>query len=248
MTTNAELHTLTGAYALHALSDEESSSFEQHLSACRPCADEVAEFSATAAKLAAATAVTPCPAMRQRVLQRVETVRQAPPLVRLPKPVKGLRGRFSHLVLAACLAAAAGLGGIAVWEHSRAEDAAVQARQARQQADEVAAVLGSSDAVSRRVAIEGGAQATITVSRARDKAVLAAADMAALPEGKVYQLWYDQRGVMRPAGLIDARRTHQAVVLDGSVNSASAVGITVEPEGGSARPTSTPIALVTLPA
>ncbi|MEV5322426.1 anti-sigma factor [Streptomyces sp. NPDC052687] len=247
MTTDTDLHTLTGAYALHALPDEERELFEQHLNACGSCAEEVTEFTATAARLAAAAAVTPRPAMRNRVLQRVTTVRQVAPFVPRTPSAAALRRRIPQLALAACLAATAALGGVAVWEHHRAENAAAEERQARRQTDELAAVLGAPDAVSRRVPLEDGASATLVVSRTRDRAVLVAADMVTPPRGKVYQLWYEQEGTMRPAGLMDADRTHQAVPLSGSANSASAVGITVEPAGGSARPTSAPLAVVPLP-
>ena len=47
----AELHTLTGAYALHALPEDERVAFERHLGACEACAQEVRELSATAARL-----------------------------------------------------------------------------------------------------------------------------------------------------------------------------------------------------
>ncbi|WP_320783521.1 anti-sigma factor [Streptomyces sp. CRN 30] len=244
MTTDADLHTLTGAYALHALSEDESTRFERHLSACRSCTEEVAEFTATTAKLAAAVAVAPRPGMKQEVLHRVATVRQSPPRTRPRRPAATFRRRAPRLVLAACLALAAGLGGVAVWEHGRAEDAATEAQRTRQRTDELIAVLGAADAVSRRVPLD---DARVVVSAARDRAVLVASDLTAPPGGKVYQLWYDVDGTMRSAGLMDADRTDQAVVLAGSANSASAVGITVEPAGGSDRPTTTPLALVTLP-
>ncbi|MFC1232696.1 MULTISPECIES: anti-sigma factor [Streptomyces] len=247
MSTGTDLHTLTGAYALHALSEEERALFEQHLSGCESCAEEVTGFTATAAKLAAAAALTPRSAMKQQVLHRVTAVRQVTPFaLRAPSAVMPRR-LLPQLVLAACLAAAAALGGIAVWEHNRAEDVAAQEQQARRQTDELVAVLGAPDSVSRRVPLEDGAGATVVVSRTHDKAVLVASGMARPPKGKVYQLWYDRGGTMRSAGLMDADRTHQAVVLSGPARSASAVGITIEPAGGSPRPTSVPLAVVSLP-
>ncbi|MEV6960337.1 anti-sigma factor [Streptomyces sp. NPDC051207] len=248
MTTHADLHTLTGAYAVHALSDEERALFEKHLEVCQSCREEVAELTATAARLAAAVAVTPSPAMKQHVLHRVATVRQVPPTVRVAKPATRLRRRLPQLALAACLAAATGLGGVAAWQHQRAENAAVRAEEAQRRTDELAAVVGASDAVARRVSIDGDASATVVFSRQRDKSVLMAAGLPDLPADKTYQLWYDVDGTMRSAGLMDADRTNQAVILSGSANAASAVGITVEPAGGSTRPTTSPLALVALPA
>ncbi|MFD5742606.1 anti-sigma factor [Streptomyces massasporeus] len=246
MTTDTDLHTMTGAYALHALSDEEGALFERHVDACSSCASEITEFTATAAKLAAAVAVTPSPAMKRQVQHRVTTVRQVAPHVPRTPSAAWLRRRLPPLMIAACLAAATALGGVAIWEHNRAEDAVVQEQQARRQADELAAVVGASDAVSRRIPLRG-ASATLVVSRAYDKAVVVAAGMSAPPKGKVYQLWYAQDGTMRPAGLMDTDRTRQTVALSGSANSASAVGITVEPAGGSDHPTSAPLAVVNLP-
>lgn len=52
---------------------------------------------------------------------------------------------------------------------------------------------------------------------------------------------------MRSAGLMNRAATSGTVLLDGPVDGASAIGITVEPAGGSAQPTSAPLALLTFP-
>ncbi|MFD6423183.1 zf-HC2 domain-containing protein, partial [Streptomyces sp. NPDC060198] len=79
MSTTAELHTLTGAYALHALPEDERHAFERHLAECGACAQEVAELSATASRLALAVSATPPRDMREEVLLRITTVRQEAP-------------------------------------------------------------------------------------------------------------------------------------------------------------------------
>ena len=66
-----ELHLLTGGYAIDALTDAERAEFEKHLDQCPSCAEEVRGLRETAAKLALATAVTPPPGMRSRVLAAV---------------------------------------------------------------------------------------------------------------------------------------------------------------------------------
>ncbi len=50
---------------------------------------------------------------------------------------------------------------------------------------------------------------------------------------------------MKPAGLMTTAGDHK-LVLDGDAAKATAVGITVEPEQGSAQPTSEPIAMFDL--
>lgn len=75
-----DLHTLTGAYALGALSDTESGEFTRHMARCRACAQEVRELRETAARLALAVAETPPARMRVRVMAALPEVRQLPPL------------------------------------------------------------------------------------------------------------------------------------------------------------------------
>ncbi|WP_181018887.1 RskA family anti-sigma factor, partial [Streptomyces fradiae] len=79
--TEDHLHAPTGAYALHALPDDERAEFERHLRDCPACAQEVRELTATAARLGAAVAAAPPREMRARVLERIATVRQVPPRV-----------------------------------------------------------------------------------------------------------------------------------------------------------------------
>ncbi|MEW2306855.1 anti-sigma factor [Streptomyces sp. NPDC006655] len=248
--TTIDLHRLTGAYALHALSDEENASFERHLVGCEPCAQETAELSATAARLALAVAAPASPALREQVLRRITTVRQEAPGTpdRVLPLGAGLKGRvLSRWALAACLAAAAALGGTTVWQHQQAADARAEARQAARSADEITAVLAAPDARTRATELAGGATGTVVVSLDRDRAVFVASGMARPPGGKVYQLWFDDGGTMRSAGLMDPGRSDQVVLLQGGVGRASGMGVTVEPDGGSKQPTTTPLALMTFP-
>ncbi|WP_329282324.1 anti-sigma factor [Streptomyces sp. NBC_01451] len=249
--TTAELHLMTGAYALHALSDEERDAFERHLSACEPCTQETAELCATTARLGLAVSATPRREMREQVLRRITTVRQGSPGE--PTPMRSGRARLrarqlSRWTLAACLAAAAALGGTTVWQHQRAEAALSQARRAEQGTARISAVLAAPDARTRVAKLADGATGTVVVSHERDQAVFLAAGMARPPAGKVYQLWFDDGGTMRSAGLMDPGRSDQAVLLQGGVDGASGMGVTVEPAGGSKQPTTSPLTLVHFPA
>ncbi|MDQ1040777.1 anti-sigma-K factor RskA [Streptomyces sp. V3I8] len=250
-----DLHTLTGAYALHALSEDERVEFERHAADCEACAQEALELSETAARLGLAVSATPSAALKDQVMQRIATVRQESPRgtspVRSPlrSPGRGSRARrLSRWALAACLAGVAAFGGTAVWQYDRAEDAQEQARQSERRTDAIAAVLAAPDARTRTAGLADGARGTVVVSKSRDRAVFIASGMASPPNGKVYQLWFDDGGTMRSAGLMDPGRTTGPVLLEGTVDKASGMGITVEPAGGSARPTSSPLALMTFPA
>ncbi|MCX4993067.1 MULTISPECIES: anti-sigma factor [unclassified Streptomyces] len=249
--TTTDLHTLTGAYALHALADDERERFERHAADCEACAQEVRELTAAAARLGLAVTASPDPALKDQVMRRITTVRQeGPRAIPLTAPRRaGARGRRpARWALAAVLAAAAALGGTAAWQHERAQDAQEQARQAERRTNEVAAVLAAPDAKARTATLGDGATGTVVVSKSRDQAVFIASRMARPPSGKVYQLWFADAGAMRSAGLMDPGRTTEAVLMEGSVDGASGMGITVEPAGGSAEPTSGPLALLNFPA
>ncbi|WP_141208769.1 anti-sigma factor [Streptomyces griseorubiginosus] len=249
--TTAELHRMAGAYALHALPDEERDAFEHHLSGCDPCAQETAELCATVARLGLAVAAAPRREMRAQVLDRITTVRQDSP--HLSAPSRATRSRLrarllSRWALAACLAAAAALGATTAWQHQRAESAVDQARRIKQGASRVAAVLAAPDAESRGARLADGATGTVVVSHARDKAVFLVSDMARPPAGAVYEVWFDDGDAMRSAGLMDPSLSTQSVLMRGAVRGASGMGVTLEPYGGSQQPTTTPIALVSFPA
>ncbi|MGX1548513.1 anti-sigma factor, partial [Streptomyces adustus] len=244
--TTTDLHGLTGAYALHALDGEERAVFEHHLAECDTCEQEVVEFTATTGRLALASTVRTRPVMREQVLQRITTVRQVPPgAVPLERVRRGVqRGRgLARWALAASVAAAAAFGGTAVWQYERAQDARHEAAQVQRHAEDLAGVLAAPDAKSHTAKVAGGV-GTLVVSAGRDRAVFVASKMPAPPRGKVYQLWFADDGKMRSAGLMDPDRSSQTVLMQGAVDGASGVGITVEPAGGSKQPTQAPVALL----
>ncbi|MFC8981071.1 anti-sigma factor domain-containing protein [Streptomyces sp. NPDC057411] len=243
-----DAHTLVAAYALDALDDTERKDFDAHLRTCQACRQEAAEFQATTARLAAAVAQPPPPAARAQVMAAIEGVRQLPPRIPAagPTPLIGgvLRRRAVPLALAASVAAAA-LAGVAVWQTQNRQELEQQARQAQQQLDAVSAVLAARDARTVHGKAANGALTTVVSSKQQNKAVFTAAGLAAPGTGKTYQLWLDHDGTMRPAGLIEHDGT---VILTGNPADAGAVGLTLEPVGGSPRPTTDPLLLMTLPA
>ncbi|NEA43636.1 anti-sigma factor, partial [Streptomyces sp. SID11385] len=118
-------------------------------------------------------------------------------------------------------------------------------RAAQDRAARLDAVLSAPDVKVASAPLDAGGRATVVVSRARDGAVFAATGLPTPPAGKVYQLWYDVNGTMRPAGLLPT--SSGTVLMHGSPRTATAMGVTVEPEGGSRAPTSKPVALMALP-
>lgn len=250
MTADNDLHTLTGAYAVDALEEDERDAFEKHLATCQACVQEVRELTATAGRLALAATMPAPPRLKAQVLQQIGEVRQERPshrsaaiASRTARPGRGMRW-----ALAACLAGVAALGGTTVWQHQQAATARQETEDAQQQASQIAAVLSASDAKATTATVDGGAHSSVVVSHASGRAVFIASGLATPPQGKVYQLWFADGDHMRPAGLLDPARSDQSVLMTGTVQNASGMGITVEPAGGSQQPTSSPLALMQLPA
>ncbi|MEU3460374.1 hypothetical protein ABZ721_10500 [Streptomyces sp. NPDC006733] len=87
---SADLHTLTGAYAVDALLPAEAEAFSRHLGACPACAQEVRELRETATRLGCAVTQV-SPALRDQIVRALPEVRQLPPLG--PRPAgASLRG------------------------------------------------------------------------------------------------------------------------------------------------------------
>ncbi|MFC9388703.1 anti-sigma factor [Streptomyces venezuelae] len=243
-----DAHTLAAAYALGALDDTERKEFDAHLRTCEACRQEVAEFQATTARLAAAVSQAPPAAAKAEVMAAIDGVRQLPPRIPAPSAVPALGGflrrRAVPWALAASVAAAV-LGGVAVWQTRSGQDLEQQARQAQQQLDAVSAVLAAPDARTAHGKAANGALTTVVSSDQQNQAVFTAANLPAPGVGKTYQLWLDHEGTMRPAGLIEHDGT---VILAGNPADAGAVGLTLEPAGGSPEPTTAPLLLMAMPA
>lgn len=235
-----DIHKLTGAYAMDALDELERARFEQHLSGCEDCRAEVAELTETAALLAETVAVPPPASLRDSVLAGISQVRPLPPEVPASEPLHDTRaGRraWAPFLVAAALALLVGIGALIVqpW----AGDDVPQLTAAEQ-------VLQAPDAQEVFLDLGEAGRATVTRSKTEDKAVISTEDMVSAPDGKAYELWFmspDEKFVS--AGLMPDV-ADQTVVLDGPAADAIAVGITVEPAGGSKQPTSDPIALFDL--
>ena len=90
-----------------------------------------------------------------------------------------------------------------------------------------------------------GAKATIVRSASLGTAVIVADNMPSAPDGKDFQLWLDQpnKGMVSAGVMPHGSAPTVTVVLTGDAATATGAGITVEPAGGSAAPTTAPLAL-----
>ena len=240
-------HALAGAYALDALDDAERDQFERHLQECRACASEVRGFAATAAALGMAAAVDPPPALKDRVLAAAMVTRQLPPEVAgrhaAPRPQRrAARSWVPRLALAvggAGLAAAAVMSYVAVSAQDQLNS--IHSRDAA-----IAAVLGAPDARITSAPTSAGGTATVVASVHQGAVLFTSTGLRALPPSKVYELWFLGPGsVARRAGLVPpASGETTAPVVASGLEAGDKVGVTVEPAGGTATPTTTPIVVM----
>jgi anti-sigma factor RsiW len=244
-----DLHVLTGSYVLDAVSDAEREEFERHLQHCPACEAEVRALRETAARLALACAMTPPARMERRVLAAAYRTRQLPPLSAdrprrsprrqtLPRrasssstfPRRTVTRRVAVLAAAASVAAAVALGITQL-------SAQHQLDQAR--ATAIARVVTAPDAHVETARTSAGGSVTVVASVALREAVVSTSGMASLPSSRVYQVW-----VMSPSGARSAGLMHGSSLLASAVRPGDRIGITVEPADGTARPTTTPVAVL----
>ena len=106
----------------------------------------------------------------------------------------------------------------------------------------LADILAADDAQRASAPIETGGTATLVWSNSLGRSAVLVDELPELPEGKVYEAWYIDPSGPASAGTFtpaDAGTTWH--VLDGTMSAGDAVGVTVEPTGGSDQPTTAPI-------
>lgn len=106
------------------------------------------------------------------------------------------------------------------------------------QNDPLNQVLQASDVRKATIDVIGGGTASLTLSSSKDAAVVKMNGVPAPPTGKVYQMWLIPKDGSAPVskGLMDAEALSKPAVVTG-IGTAAALGITVEPAGGSKTPT-----------
>jgi len=270
---NDDIHGLSGAYAVDAVDDVERARFEAHMVSCAQCQSEVAGLRAAAGELSLVTAAAPSPSLRASVLRDISSVRPLPPEVtteetpapQLTTPTasptppskaepaeptsaapptslerkrteRARRAPVRQWLIGGAAAAVLAAGGL-VWNPLSPDTNTVQLTASQQ-------VLQAKDAQRFEEKV-GAATATIVRSPGLKKAVMVTADMPAAPEGKVYELWFQRGNTMVKAGLVPAGQAN-TVLLEGDASSAQAVGITIEPSGGSDTPTLPAVAVISL--
>lgn len=242
----SDVHTLSGAYALDALMPEEAEEFDGHLAACEACRIEVREFRDAAARMGAAEALTPPPALKERVMAAVDRTPQLPPApLQAARPRRERRASLvgSHadgarhpLRWVAAVAAAVVLVGMGV-----VGVRTLVGDQPPQLSTAASEVFTSADVRTATVQTANGGKLRLGVSPKLDEMAVDTRDLPALDSSHVYQVWAVHDGSMRSAAILADPDAGAAMSLPGPDTT---VAVTVEPKGGSKQPTTKPIVQV----
>lgn len=251
MTTDrADLHTLTGAYVLDALADEERRSFEAHLGDCDACTDEVAELRSAAARLSETAAQPPPSGLRERILAEAgRTPQEGATGAGSPNVVEARSGTDARWALRLTAAAAAvmaiavaGLSYTVADLTGRLDELETITAQEQQTRAQLTDLLAAPDVDVVTAETPDGATGRVVASATRGEAVFVAAGLASAPAEHTYQLWLIDDAGAASAGVFDPDAEGRATqVMAGDIADAVAIGVTVEPAGGSTQPTSDPV-------
>jgi anti-sigma-K factor RskA len=230
---------LKDAYALGALSNEERREFEEHLARHPEHQAEVDELISVAGLLALSPAeLEPSPDLRSNLMRTVRAEASDPEPERR-SILDGLRNLLGYRALAAGAAVAA-LIGLFSWNLLLQGEIQDLRRQPE-------VVQSQPDATEPRVlelqAAEGagGASGELIMLENR-RGVLVAKGIPRIPEGQVCQIWVIEGDKPRPSGLFQPDEEDPvAATMKRPPGEGDVVAITVEPAGGSPKPTSDPI-------
>lgn len=135
-------------------------------------------------------------------------------------------GGLRNWIIGVAAAAFIALGGVGVGAYIANQN------------DPLTQVLEAQDVRQATVEVSGGGTATVSIAPSKDALVVRMKDVPAPPPGKVYQMWLIPKDGSTPVsqGLMDEEALSRPAVVKG-IASAAALGITVEPAGGSEAPT-----------
>ena len=231
-----------GSYVLRALPDDEHERFEAHLATCEECRRDVAELQVAADTLPlAAVQVAPPPELRDRIMATVRSEAEllgaagaradqpaSEPAAKAPRR----RRRWSlslrplpALGLATAVLAVAVVAGVLV--------------------------VGGDDTqtVQAKVTLATTPEARASLEVKGSEGKLTVRNFPPAGGGRVYEAWRMRDGKPVPAGLFRVGDDGGATLaIQEPLESGDQVLVTVEPGGGSAEPTSKPIAAAAVPA
>lgn len=254
---DSAMQELAAAYALGALSPEETRAFEAYLATSPETQREVAEYREVGAMLAtAARGPAPSGDLKARILERVASSKVT--------PIAAGRRQRPAVPAPMWIALAASLA-VATWLGASLYSAREQLAEREAAADSVRAALAVAQGrLTQREKtlnwiLEPGIELSVLnstgsaepkiqffMNRQKRVAMVHAFNLGPAEAGKVYQLWFIQDGKPVPSVTFNAEADGHAMVENIEIPAGSGIthtAVTIEPTGGSPAPTS-PVVLL----
>lgn len=251
---------LLAGYALGVLDREGRASLDRHTAACTVCRDDLKSLQQAAERLAfAADPAEPPPAMKSRLMARIESLEAAP---RAPSAFPGsLAGAVHRRIrrVRPARAVAASMAAVALFMLGWGSYETVRVNRLARQNEELAtavrrqwrAITLAADPRVETIAFRGSeaapaAKGNLLFSREIQEAMLVVMDLDPPAKGEVYQLWLlaPEGGTRHPVAIFRDRRggygmwTFQPPMTMAGMPGDLSFGLTREPAGGSIAPTS----------
>ncbi|WP_350348771.1 anti-sigma factor [Agromyces sp. G08B096] len=257
-----DLRELAPLYALGALDGDDLARFERALATSPDLRADVESFRAAAAGLGEALPPAAPPAgVKASVFARLDQLEQepaaprptaaprdlredpAPPTLAVlaEEPVDELAIRRNRRRLAVVLSSAAAAAVLVAGTIVGVNWSGPNGWGAQR---EMTALAEASDAQQTTAEVPGGGEVTLVWSAEQGRSAVVAEGLDDLGREQTYELWYiDDAGAVS-AGTFDMRGDEAWRLLEGEFAPGVAVGITVEPAGGSEQPTSDPVVVI----
>ena len=254
---DSAMQELAAAYALGALSPEETLAFEVYLATSPETQRALAEYREVGAMLAtAARGPIPGSDLKTRVLERVAATKAAS--MHPPRQQRSAVPAPMWIALAASLALATWLGASL---YAAREQLAEREAAANSVRTALAAVQGRLTQREKTLnwILEPGVELSVLnstgsaepriqffMNRQKQVAMVHGFSLGRTEAGKVYQLWFIQNGKPVPSVTFNAEADGHAMVENIEMPAGGGIthaAVTVEPTGGSSAPTSPVILL-----
>ena len=226
-------------YALGSLDIDEATHVEKHLLSCLICRNESIAFQAVAEQLSfAAPMAVPSSGLKDRLMQRVQAAHPGQPVVQAPRrpwlerllPVWGLASLGLILLL--------GILNLSLWQRLNQLELVHTAALRRAT---LATAPGGMRAISLNATDQApGATGFVVVGADGRNGAVVVDGLPPLDESLEYQLWLIRDGQRTSGAVFSTDEKNYGgtrIRASDSLLEYSAVGITIEPAGGSPQPT-----------
>ena len=247
-----KIEQLFAFYALGSLTATERSQVEAYIASNPDAKERLEEMIRTASALAyGAAPLEPSPVVKDQLMARIREdarTRFAPAAQTRSRqvPARAYGGRLAYAVAVLSLLIAAGVG---IWglnvrkEVARLQTEVAVLEQEVQSQRTVLAQLTSPQAHAYAIAgtdFQPQAQGQLIADPNTGSGVLVISGLKPLPAGNTYEFWLIKDKTAVPAGLFKANEggvTVLQVTQNLNANPFNAIGVSVEPAGGSQQPT-----------